>query len=224
MAPVGRVDAAPRGLPGIQSGVDGHMRGWRSRLAREYGMGDGSHYAREREDTNATRALQVVDHRGSVLPCCQSSATQKHPEGGVYTIPRDVPQLLTRLPSLTIHAPPNREASKSELLELRSLLVDPLGRRALTRRGELELTALQFDLLHLLVTRPGHVFTFDDLFVQLTRQQTGRRDPGVVRYHVARPRSRLGPEAALLVENVRGCGYRILPSMPSSVPGPLLRA
>jgi len=42
----------------------------------------------------------------------------------------------------------------------------------------------------------------------LPRLQTGRRDPAVVRYHVARLRARLGCNSHL-IENVRGCGYRL---------------
>jgi len=65
--------------------------------------------------------------------------------------------------------------------------------------------------LTIFASRPGRLLTFDELQALLPRLQTGRRDPSVVRYHVARLRARLGSYSRL-IENVRGCGYRMRPT------------
>lgn len=77
--------------------------------------------------------------------------------------------------------------------------------------ADLPLTALQFDLLLLFAQSAGRVLEFDEIRRLLPRLQTGRQEPAVVRYHVARLRARLG-SMGLLIENVRGCGYRLRPA------------
>lgn len=88
------------------------------------------------------------------------------------------------------------------------LRIDMLARSAALAGAELSLTALQFDLLLIFVQSSGRLLAFEDVLSQLARLQTGSRDPSVVRYHVARLRARLGSYAGL-IENVRGCGYRM---------------
>ena len=95
-------------------------------------------------------------------------------------------------------------------LQLGPLCIDVSARRVALDGADLPLTALQFDLLLLFAKSAGKVLAFDEIHGMLPRLQTGRRDPSVVRYHVARLRARLG-SFGLSIENVRGCGYRMRP-------------
>jgi DNA-binding response OmpR family regulator len=89
-------------------------------------------------------------------------------------------------------------------------VIDQQARTVGAGTGDLQLTALQYDLLLVFVQSGGRVLAFEDLYDLLPRLQTARRDPSVVRYHVARLRARLG-DLAFMIENVRGCGYRLRP-------------
>jgi two-component system phosphate regulon response regulator PhoB len=97
---------------------------------------------------------------------------------------------------------------EDSVIQVGPLHVDTLARRAVLVDTELSLTALQFDLLLIFVQNSGKLLKFDELQSLLERLQTGRKDPAIVRYHVARLRARLGSYGDL-IENVRGCGYRM---------------
>jgi DNA-binding response OmpR family regulator len=103
-----------------------------------------------------------------------------------------------------------QEHEQPQLVRIGPLRIDREARSVSTVDGELMLTALQFDLLTVFVQSLGKVLSFEELQRLLPRLQTGRRDPSVVRYHVARLRARLG-SCSRLIENVRGCGYRMRP-------------
>jgi DNA-binding response OmpR family regulator len=100
------------------------------------------------------------------------------------------------------------QSQEARVIRIGPLRIDREARSVSTADGELVLTALQFDLLTIFVESSGRVLSFDELQALLPRLQTGRRDPSVVRYHVARLRARLGSNSCL-IENVRGCGYRM---------------
>ena len=101
-------------------------------------------------------------------------------------------------------------ARPTSSLQLGPIHIDGASRRVAIDGADLPRTALQFDLLLLFAQSAGKVLEFDEIHRMLPRLQTGRRDPAVVRYHVARLRARLG-RLGLLIENVRGCGYRMRP-------------
>lgn len=123
--------------------------------------------------------------------------------GPWFSLPRELGRLIQHL-----RAQQNGALEEMELLFCGSYVIDPIGRVVCTGAGEVELTAVQFDLLLQLAANPGVVMSAGDLQNQLKRLQTGRRDPAVVRYHIARLRARLG-KAGRAIENVRGCGYRM---------------
>ncbi len=83
--------------------------------------------------------------------------------------------------------------------------IDPASRRV-RRDGEpIELTPTEFDLLHHLASRPGVVFTRDQLLADVWgyADSTGAR---TVDSHIAGLRRKLGPG---VVRTVRGSGYAI---------------
>ena len=77
------------------------------------------------------------------------------------------------------------------------------------RRGEerINLTPLEFDLLHALASRPQQVFTREMLLNRVWGYEYygGARTVDV---HVRRLRAKLGEEHAGLIQTVRSVGYR----------------
>ena len=71
----------------------------------------------------------------------------------------------------------------------------------------LDLTYMEYELLRLLLGRPGRVFTRDEILSRVWRYDYfgGLRTVDV---HVRRVRAKLGQDHARLIETVRGVGYR----------------
>ena len=69
------------------------------------------------------------------------------------------------------------------------------------------LTEIEFALLALLLRRPSHVFTRDEILAQLWPEGPART-PRVVDTHVKGIRRKLG-DAAWVVESLHGVGYRL---------------
>ena len=86
------------------------------------------------------------------------------------------------------------------------LRLDPAGRRATLAGDDVNLTALEFDLLQALMSAAGRVFTRDDLIERVW----GGDYPGVDRVvdvHVSSLRRKLGG-GERFIATVRGVGYR----------------
>ncbi len=69
------------------------------------------------------------------------------------------------------------------------------------------LTFTQFEVLHLLVRRPGRVFTRDEIVAYVLSDEK-IVEARCVDVHIANLRRNLG-KAAGLIESVRGVGYRL---------------
>jgi len=82
------------------------------------------------------------------------------------------------------------------------------GRRSVHADGEaVSLTEIEFALMTLLLRRPSHVFTRDEILAQLWPEGPART-PRVVDTHVKGIRRKLG-DAAWVVESLHGVGYRL---------------
>ncbi len=87
------------------------------------------------------------------------------------------------------------------------IALDP-GRRSVHANGQaVALTEIEFALLALLLRRPSHVFTRDEILAQLWPEGPART-PRVVDTHVKGIRRKLG-DAAWVVESLHGVGYRL---------------
>jgi len=95
----------------------------------------------------------------------------------------------------------------TERVTLGPLELDLAAHRALVAGVELELTALEFRLLHHLVARPGRVQTREQLLADVWGI-VSPLETRTVDTHVMRLREKLGG-ARELVETVRGVGYRM---------------
>jgi two-component system, OmpR family, phosphate regulon response regulator PhoB len=97
--------------------------------------------------------------------------------------------------------------STSERLALGPLELDLGSHRAYVAGDEIELTALEFKLLHHLISRPGRVQTREQLLSDVWGI-TSPLETRTVDTHVMRLREKLGVGREL-VETVRGVGYRM---------------
>lgn len=100
----------------------------------------------------------------------------------------------------------------AEVLRVGPLVIDTAARRVVADGAPVELTALEFSLLHALAGHPGRVFTRG----QLVSAVWGDAYEGyerVIDVHVGHIRRKLGddPDSARFIETVRGVGYRFLP-------------
>ncbi|MEW6635606.1 MAG: response regulator transcription factor [Actinomycetota bacterium] len=96
-------------------------------------------------------------------------------------------------------------------LRFGELTIDSGERRVWLGEREIPLTALEFDLLSVLASRPGFVFSRPRLLERVWGE-TYFGDDHVVDVHVANLRKKLGEDAAnpRYLETVRGVGYRFV--------------
>jgi two-component system phosphate regulon response regulator PhoB len=100
-----------------------------------------------------------------------------------------------------------RANDAGERLTVGALTLDLGAHRAFVAGSEIELTALEFKLLHHLVSRPGRVQTREQLLSDVWGI-TSALETRTVDTHVMRLREKLGA-AREMVETVRGVGYRM---------------
>jgi DNA-binding response OmpR family regulator len=100
-----------------------------------------------------------------------------------------------------------RPAPPGDAVRVGEIELDPAARRVCVRGELVHLTPTEFDLLRLLVARPGVVFTREQLLAEVWgwRDGSGQR---TVDSHVRGLRRKLGPE---LVRTVHGVGYALEP-------------
>lgn len=103
-----------------------------------------------------------------------------------------------------------READEEPPRGFGELEVDPGGREVRLRGGPVELTALEFDLLAVLSSRPGFVFSRSRLLERAWGERGYFVTEHAVDQHVANLRKKLedDPMDPRYVQTVRGVGYR----------------
>ena len=105
-----------------------------------------------------------------------------------------------------------RVAEKREVVEAGSLRLDMRTQEATVRGKLVELSALEFKLLHFLASHPRHVFNRDRLL-----DEVWGRDrfvtPRTVDVHIRRLREKIEefPNRPQFLQTVRGSGYRFSP-------------
>ncbi|OQA22947.1 MAG: Transcriptional regulatory protein YycF [Chloroflexi bacterium ADurb.Bin360] len=136
--------------------------------------------------------------------------------------PFSVRELLVRIKNVLRRvqgAQPTGEApTGAPQLHAGALSLDPARREVRLAGTLLELTTLEFDLLHLLITRPGWVFSREQLLEQVWGYDYVE-DARVVDAVIKRLRAKLraiapggdGLPTNDLIETVRGVGYRLEP-------------
>lgn len=117
-------------------------------------------------------------------------------------------ELILRIKALLRrHAPIDTDVNATNILEYSVFKIDQGAHRVWIAEDEIQLTALEFKLLGLLVARKGLVQTREVLL-----QDVWEMDPNVntrtVDKHVQRLRQKIGIGADL-IETIRGVGYRL---------------
>ena len=97
-------------------------------------------------------------------------------------------------------------ASPTETLAHGSLRIDPGRHKAWVAERELELTATEYRILHLLASHPGRIFSRSQILAEARGPMAAAFDRSVDA-HVRTVRKKLGEERGL-IETVRAIGYR----------------
>ncbi len=124
--------------------------------------------------------------------------------------PFSVRELIARVGSVLRRAAPRQDEMATDLLRVGSLVVDAARHEARWQGLELELTALEFDLLHALARHAGQVLKREQLLEQVWGYDY-YGDLRVVDTAVKRLRSKLRQAAPAdqLIVTVRGVGYKL---------------
>jgi len=120
--------------------------------------------------------------------------------------PFSVKELVLRVQSVLRRAAEGTPAEDVRL-EVGHIVLD-VDRHVVTVNGApIELTATEFKLLHMLMTRRGRIQTREHLLVNVWDYST-EVETRTVDTHIRRLREKLGAEAAW-IETIRGVGYRM---------------
>ena len=111
------------------------------------------------------------------------------------------------------------QSSPPRVLEAAGLELDPASRQVRLNNVPLSLTATEFRLLEFLMSRPGVVFSREQLLNSVWGQDRAITDRAVDVY-VLRLRQKIerDPTAPTLIHSVRGFGYTFEPRRASAVP------
>jgi len=99
--------------------------------------------------------------------------------------------------------------SEKQPLVFSNMVIDPVRREIKINEKLILLTALEFDLLHFLATRPGRVWRRDEL-IQNVWDYDYVGDQRVVDVHIGQIRKKIEIDAAepSFIQTVRGVGYK----------------
>lgn len=97
-------------------------------------------------------------------------------------------------------------------LKIGALHIDPDRYEVRVGETKIGLTRTEFQMLHLLASHPGRVFTREQILDRVVGREAGIIDRNVD-VHVRGIRKKLG-DAAAFIETVRGVGYRIADDEP----------
>jgi two-component system alkaline phosphatase synthesis response regulator PhoP len=132
------------------------------------------------------------------------------------TKPFDLDLLLARIQARLRRAPSGipvtQNAGEGSTIGTGDLVLDRDARVIRTPRGEVALNLKEFDLLELLLSRPGHLFPREEIVERVWQHRylAGSRTLDV---HIRRLRAKLEQVAAGVgLQTVRGVGYRLTPS------------
>jgi two-component system OmpR family response regulator len=119
--------------------------------------------------------------------------------------PFDVDELLARLRALRRRA----SIDSAGVVEVDGLVVDPAARRVTRDGSVIELSAREFDILHLLVSRAGSVVTRFTILDEVWDGETDLRS-NVIDVHLAAIRAKIDrPFGMQTITTLRGAGYRV---------------
>ena len=121
-------------------------------------------------------------------------------------------ELVSRVRAVLRRTRPDGSEAAQPVLKLGELQIDPNTREVELGEERCELTAREFDLLHLLAANPRRVFSRDQLLERVWGS-SDFIDPGTVTVHIRRLREKIEPDPSSPVHiiTVWGVGYRFDP-------------
>lgn len=103
-------------------------------------------------------------------------------------------------------AKPKRE----ETIHINSLVISKTYHSVHYHEQEIQLTSKEFDILYLLVTHPGRVFSAEEIFERVWKEDTYLASNNTVMVHISNLRDKLEKEMGYkLIKTVWGVGYKI---------------
>jgi DNA-binding response OmpR family regulator len=133
------------------------------------------------------------------------------------TKPFDKDVLLARIKtvlrrSAPVEAPVPTEKKEEEPLVVGDLVIDAAAHSVAVAGQQVELTPLEFDLLHALAESAGQVLSVDDLLNRVWgKEYVGQPQVVYVHIHWLRERLEEDPQNPRRIVTVRGVGYRLEP-------------
>jgi len=109
-------------------------------------------------------------------------------------------ELLARLNALVRRAAGQTHAK----LEAGEIMMDPGARMVWRNKSQIELTQIEYRLLHLFLLKPGHILSQGEILDHLY-PMAEERDLNTVEVHIGRLRKKVGKTA---IATIRGLGYR----------------
>lgn len=88
------------------------------------------------------------------------------------------------------------------------LVINPLYRQVHLKGRSIQLTRREFDLLYLLASRPGQVFSREQLYSHIWNTDTEFGVDEAVRFQIKSLRKKLTRTRGSYIQTVRGIGYR----------------
>jgi DNA-binding response OmpR family regulator len=122
------------------------------------------------------------------------------------TKPFSVKELVARIHAV-LRRPGDGEAGPR--IAVGPLVIDTEKYEVTSDGARIELTATEFKILQLLASRPGRVFSRDQILDHLWGTEKAVVDR-TIDVHIRNLREKLGP-AASLIKNIRGVGYKLEP-------------
>lgn len=100
--------------------------------------------------------------------------------------------------------------SDSDVITVRNLIIDKSSHRVMRDEKELALTPIEFEILSLLAGNPNRVYSTDEIFEQVWKEQVYEVN-NTVMVHIRRLREKieLDPKNPSLIKTVWGVGYKI---------------
>ena len=106
---------------------------------------------------------------------------------------------------------PAREQKKeAQVIELRNLIINRETHQVFVDGESIKLTPIEFDILHLLASNPGKVFSTDEIFEQVWHEKVYEAN-NTVMVHIRRLRGKMKDDSRTdkIITTVWGVGYKI---------------